>query len=288
MDNPNLPRTGPASASVAATRDGSYVDWSAVFCGAVVATALSFTLLTFGAAMGLSTASFDPGEGLSLKWMAIASGIWFLWVVLTAMGAGAYLAGRMRRPVEDAAPHEVETRDGIHGLMVWAVAILFGTVMAASGLGSLAGAGSSAIGSTAEVATEAVSGNLDRIGSRLVQGVDQDEIEAIRDEATAILQATLADGEFTAEDRQYLVSRLSEATGVSPDEIGTRIDEAQAQAQELYDEAIAAAEQARFAAAIAAFVVAATLIVGAGVAWFGATGGGSHRDSGRPFSTLFQ
>ena len=35
----------------------SYVEWSAVFAGAVVASAISFVLLTAGAAIGLSLVS---------------------------------------------------------------------------------------------------------------------------------------------------------------------------------------------------------------------------------------
>ena len=73
-----------------------YVDWPAIFAGTALAVALSFVLLTFGSAIGLSVASFEPGEGVSLRWLAIASGLWFLWVAITGFGAGGYLAGRLQ------------------------------------------------------------------------------------------------------------------------------------------------------------------------------------------------
>ena len=55
--------------SPAATRTdavgASFVEWGAVFAGAVLAAALSFVLLTFGTAIGLSATSPWPNSGLS-------------------------------------------------------------------------------------------------------------------------------------------------------------------------------------------------------------------------------
>ena len=104
----------------------SYVDWPAIFAGTALAVALSFVLLTFGSAIGLSVASFEPGEGASLLWLGIASGIWFIWVAITSFAAGGYLAGRLRRPVPGTSIDEIETRDGAHGVLVWATAALVG------------------------------------------------------------------------------------------------------------------------------------------------------------------
>jgi hypothetical protein len=49
---------------------GSFVEWSAVFAGAVLAAALSFVFLTFGAAIGLSATSPWPNTGASARFLA--------------------------------------------------------------------------------------------------------------------------------------------------------------------------------------------------------------------------
>ena len=148
------PRQNPAAASTLPASEGSYVDWAAILAGGVFALAISFLLITFGSALGLSLTSPYRGEGVSVAWLAIAAGIWFAWVMVSSFGAGGYLAGRMRRRAGDGKPDEVELRDGAHGLMVWATGALVATILAAAGGGGLLGAAGSAAGSAAETAAE--------------------------------------------------------------------------------------------------------------------------------------
>jgi hypothetical protein len=63
--------------AIVATRDadmdaGSYLDWPAVFAGAVVASAISLVLVTFGSAIGLSLTSPFDNTGMSAVGLAIA------------------------------------------------------------------------------------------------------------------------------------------------------------------------------------------------------------------------
>lgn len=263
-----------------ATSDASYVDWPAIFAGTALAVALSFVLLSFGSAIGLSMTSFEPGEGVSLRWLAIAAGLWFLWVAITSSAAGAYLAGRMRRPVGATLPDETEVRDGAHGIVVWAVGALVGALMATSGVTGLVGAAGSAAGGAAQVATEAVSGDIDYLGNRLVQGNEAGV------NAAGVLARNLGDGDVSAEDRDYLVEMVAENTDLSPEEAEARVDQTLTEARELYATALETAEQARTAAAIGAFLIAATLMVSAAVAYFAAAMGGDHRDRAVPFATF--
>jgi hypothetical protein len=276
----NLTAAEAYRAETLATRpDAGYVDWAAIFAGTALAVALSFVLLTFGSAIGLSVASFQAGEGVSLRWMAIASGIWFLWVAVTSFAAGAYLSGRMRRPVGGSSVEESEVRDGAHGVVVWAMGALVGALLAATGVSGVVGAAGAAAGTAAQAATEAVSGDVGYLGSRLMRG------EGGQD-ATAVLTRTLGDGEVSAEDRDYLVALVAERTGVTPEEAGTRVDQSITEAKELYATALETAEQARRAAAIAAFVIAATLMASAAAAYYAAAAGGDHRDRSVPFGTF--
>ncbi|MFT3972382.1 MAG: hypothetical protein QM699_02700 [Amaricoccus sp.] len=90
-------RVAAAARAAEAAPGVSYVEWGAILAGAVLTVTLSLVLLTFGSAVGLSASSFQPGQGVSLFWFGIASGIWFIWVAITSFGAGGYLAGRLRR-----------------------------------------------------------------------------------------------------------------------------------------------------------------------------------------------
>lgn len=151
------PRQSLAGTEKAHLAEGSYVDWAAILAGGVFALAISFLLISFGASLGLSLTSPYRGEGVSASWLAIAAGIWFAWVMVTGFGAGGYLAGRMRRRAGDASDDEVTVRDGTHGLMVWATGALVSTIIATTGAGGLLSAGTSAVGTAAEVAGDAAS-----------------------------------------------------------------------------------------------------------------------------------
>lgn len=121
------------TASVSATPGVSYVEWSAVFAGAVIALAISFIFLQFGGMIGLEI--FEPNQaGDKTRGMVIAAVLWLFWVQLMSSMAGGYLAGRMRAPLGDATATESEVRDGAHGVLVWATATL--VAVAAGALGS--------------------------------------------------------------------------------------------------------------------------------------------------------
>ena len=92
--------------------------------------ALSFVLLTFGSAIGLSVVSFEPrGRGVAVLarggQRACGSSGW----LFTSFGAGGYLAGRLRRPAPGASVDEIDVRDGAHGLLGLGHGALVGAVL---------------------------------------------------------------------------------------------------------------------------------------------------------------
>ena len=108
----------------------SYVDWPGVFVGVIVASALSWLLLTFGSAIGFAsvspyTANRDTATTLT---MAAAAGCARTQIYAIAMGA--YIAARLRPRVSLVESDEVGFRDGVTGLTVWALAILIGLALA--------------------------------------------------------------------------------------------------------------------------------------------------------------
>src|SRR5215471_13429799 len=106
----------------------SYVEWGAVFAGAILAAALSFVLLSFGTAIGLSATSPWPNSGLSAKVIASLAVFWMMAQQIGSVMVGAYVAGRMRSRWYETG-HEAQFRDGLHGVLVWAVGVLISAVL---------------------------------------------------------------------------------------------------------------------------------------------------------------
>src|SRR5262245_65977046 len=126
----------------------SFVDWGAVFAGAVLAAALSFVLLTFGTAVGLSATSPWPNSGLSVKVIASLAVFWAMAQQIGAMMIGGYVAGRMRSRWHETG-HEAEFRDGLHGALVWAVGVLISAVLVFATGGAAARTGADLAGRAA-------------------------------------------------------------------------------------------------------------------------------------------
>ncbi|MBE0533126.1 MAG: hypothetical protein IH626_20075 [Rhodospirillales bacterium] len=260
----------------------SYLDWAAVIAGTVLSSAISLVLLTFGAAIGLSMVSPFEGEGASGPAFAIALGLWILWVIVSSFIAGGYLSGRMRRRAWDATPHEVEMRDGAHGLTVWALSILVAGLMATAGVSGIVRGGSEVAGAVASAGAGGDSGP-DAFGyavDSLFRSTDQrvDPAEA-RGEVARILATGAARGEISDADKTHIARLVAARTGVEPVEAERRVTEVVAEARQ-------AAETARKAGIWTAFLTAAALLTGAAAAWWGASAGGRHRDEGIDFSRL--
>src|SRR4051812_12452311 len=105
-----------------------YVDWGAIVAGAVLASAISILMFTFGTGIGLSMVSPWEGEGASTTAYFITLALWTLWVVVSSFMAGGYITGRLRRRIGDSTEHESDVRDGSHGLLVWALGLLIAAV----------------------------------------------------------------------------------------------------------------------------------------------------------------
>jgi len=292
---------------VPASRAVPYVEWGAIFAGAVAAAALSFLLLSFGGAVGLSLTSPWPDAGARLWVVALAVAWWAVAVQIASFAAGGYLAGRMRRPWVESA-EEGEFRDSAHGFLVWAVGVLFGALL----LGLTGGAAlTTATQSTATVAGGAAAGATNaaalsttpadyavdlllRSEPRAATGTaagpapaaqrDGND-EALRAEAGRIFTATIRNREFTERDRDYLVRMVQARTGLSEADAQRRVDAAVNEARDLEIKLREQADKGRRAAVITGFIAAASLLISLTAACFAAGIGGRHRNEGR--SPLF-
>jgi hypothetical protein len=124
----------------------SRVDWGAIFAGAVLTTAIALILLTFGAALGLGVTSPYEGEGLGPALYVFGAGLWLLWVQLASFTVGGYVTARLRARQPDATEHEVDVRDGLHGLLTWGVGVIAAATIAFAGIGGVTAAAENADG----------------------------------------------------------------------------------------------------------------------------------------------
>jgi len=386
----------------------SYVEWSAIFAGAILTSAIIVLMTAFGSAIGLSLVS--PYHGPSPIIFYIALALWFTWITVSSFVAGGYVTGRMRRPVDGATPHEVHVRDGVHGLVVWAVAVAIGTSLASLSIASavttlslssavkggadLAKSGASSMSSgvasvadplgysvdnllriddTASAAKSALAGNsgttdtsrqeisrilvmsaangsvssddrtfiarvvatraglappdaekrVDAIFAQVKGAADKirdanetarkagitlalsiapnadplgygvektpksegnapvgnsGAMETSRQEVSRILLMGAADGSLSSDDRAYLARVVAARTGLSQADAEKRVDTLSAQMKTSADKTRAATEPTRKAGVLLAFLTAATMVLGAAAAWWGAGMGGRHRD----------
>ncbi len=273
----------------ASTDEASYVDWPAIFAGTLLAMAISFILLTFGSAIGLSMTSAYQGTGISLTAFAIVTALWLVWVQVSGFFAGGYLSGRMRRRHYDATEHESDVRDGSHGITVWALGLILGAALAISGAGSVISTVSSAASTVMSGAAAGAAGSVDSLADanglmvdRLLRGgtpsANQPSAADTRGEVSRILVSSLGSDALDPADRQYLVDTVAVRTGVDAATAEQRVDQMWAQVQQAEATARAAAERARKIGVILAFITAASLLISAAAAYAGAVLGGNHRD----------
>jgi hypothetical protein len=260
-----------------AIRAEPYIDWRAVFGGAVVAAGVSVTLLAFGSGIGLSIMSAAPSWRDSSPWLWLLSGFFLVFVALCAFGFGGYSAGRMRLAAGARPGGEGEFRDGMHGMFTWGLAILISAL-----LGSLAGLTAThaaapsggAAGPAASIAGESIlASELDEL-FRSYRYAPAPNIEYQRAEAARILLKTESHTGVSADDKAYLANIVAMRAGVNEAEADDR-------ANRILTESKDELHKARVAAVMEAFLIATALLVGAAVAWFSAEEGGRDRELGR-------
>jgi hypothetical protein len=297
----------PLGSSAAATPGASFVEWGSVLAGAFLAAAISFVLLTFGAAIGLSATSPWPNSGVSAKVIASVAVFWAMAQQIGAFMAGGYVAGRMRSRWHETG-HEADFRDGLHGGLVWAVGVVIGAALFLSTAGSVAKTGADVARGTAAMAGASTNDPMDAVLDTMLRPITVAQAapsspasgpaasppasaatprartaltgDDTRAEMSRILASSVANGSLTAENRAYLVQLVSQRAGISQQEAERRVDQAFTAARE-------AADKARRSGILTGFVAAASLVLSLGAAWWAAMRGGHHRDNSIPARFVF-
>jgi hypothetical protein len=287
----------------------SYIDWAAVIGGAVVTTAIGTIFTTFGAALGLSALSAEPGEGSGMLALVLTA-IWLVVTLVASYLAGGYIAGRMRHRVDQASADEVTTRDGLNGLVVWGLGILIAAMMLGGAISATVSTAGTAVGAAATATGAAIGGAVEGAAGLVPEDTAVMLTDAmmrpgqitpatanaadIARQTAAILGTALTTGTVSDDDRAYLVSATTAQTALPPAAAQARVDaviaqtikardDAAALAEEAKQTAIDVAETARISGVLTAFLLAAAALVAGAAAMTGAVKGGQHRDKGQVF-----
>lgn len=269
-----------------------YLEWGPVIAGAIGAGAISFVLLTFGSALGLSAISPYPYRGLSAPTFLVVATLYIALVQVCSYAAGGYLAGRMRSPWVDGAETERHFRDGAHGFAVWALGLVISAAVVASGV---SGAAKTAIEATSAVTAGATGGATASASSAanpaqyatdlLLRPSANEPANATQGDSavdpaslTRTFTRSLASGALSDEDRGYLGLVVARQTGVSQAGAEKRVDAAFTEAKKAEQKARDMANEARKKTALAGFLTAATFAVACAAACLAAGLGGRDRD----------
>ena len=252
-----------------------FLNWSAVVAGAITAAALSLVLIAFGSAIGLSVTSTTPTWRDTSATLAVLSGLYLLLTAVVSFGFGGYVAGRLRTRLTGTLHNDfVEFRDGTHGLVAWALAVVISGIAAAIMATTIASKTiPPAAAPTANAGEALLAYDLDRLfrSDRRPQG----DISYSRAEANRILLAAAGREGIKPDDRGYLARVVASQTGVAQPDAEKRVDEA-------VDAARMAVKKARQSGVILGFSLAVSLLLGAAAAWYAACLGGQHRDTAGP------
>src|SRR6516225_1198275 len=252
----------PATVRVGSRRTYSRMSWGSVLAGAVVAGASMILLSLLGVAFGAGGLHFTQSTASDVAGYGLGAGIWTAINLILSMGFGAYVAARL------SGTHSHLDAE-LHGITVWAVAILLMTVLLAQAVGSILGtvastagtAASSAVSSAGSLASGVAQqispqGLTDQLQQTLTSSGDPTQMTRaqITSEIAALAGRRVVNGSLTDQERDRLATLVAAQAGVSKEEAARRV----ARMEQDAVAALASAEQqARKAAETAAHGAAA-------------------------------
>src|SRR6516162_5633666 len=119
----------------------SRISWGAILAGAIVAVATTLLLSLLGAAMGASSIHALDTTSTDLANYGTGAAIWEIINLALSMAFGGYVAARL------SGTHSHLDAE-LHGITVWGVAVLLGSVLlahAVSGLIGMVGQGAGSV-----------------------------------------------------------------------------------------------------------------------------------------------
>jgi hypothetical protein len=262
---------GHSTVSAPSLPPSPYLQWGPIVAGAFVAAAVSFVLLSFGSGIGLAVASPSSTWRDTSAALAVIGGLWLLLTSLASFGLGGYLAGRLRDSWIDATTDAVEFRDGVHGLLVWGLAVIIGALLAFTAARAVGPRAELTPSSTTSTAESLIAFELDQLFRSDRAPAEPGNDPELRAQAARIITSGLGHAGLAEDDRAYLIRMVEARTGLAQPDAERRVDQVIGKAKE-------AIARARHGAVILSFMIACSLLLGIAAAWLAAAAGGQHRD----------
>jgi hypothetical protein len=227
--------------------------------------------------MGFSAVSPWTGSGVSASTLGVAAGIYLMVAATLSSTVGGYVAGRLRKRWAGLHTHEVYFRDTAHGFIAWAFAAVISAAFLASASAYIAGGATAGLAQAAGSTARQPGGSpVDYYADALLRPSGTSAPATTGDnrgEVVRILTNGLREGDVSSGDRTYLAQVVAARTGLSQADAEKRISD-------VINQAKAAADEARKAAARFSLWLAASMLLGAFAASLAATEGGQLRDRG--------
>lgn len=289
----------------------SAISWGAIFAGAAAAAVLALLMLLLGAAFGMLSLSFLPGDYVSKATFSISVVGWLAFTQLVAFGTGGYLAGRLRTKWVGLQRHEAFFRDSAHGFLAWTVAWLSIVTLVAFAAGSMfredlslgiqpAGAAAHAVTAKATASPDALGAvnPLEQSMNQLFRTADGGNAVASSDSldlrvgarlvAYVFMNKIVNGGPLLPVERHDIGRLIAAHTGLSQQDAERRVEGAYTQLKTEFNQAKRQAEkggaatsaddQDRMASARVLLWLFALLLIGGLAAVWAAAWGGYRRD----------
>lgn len=259
----------------------------AVIIGTAVALATGAALTALGTAIGAGTVDAVARDTPDAASFAMAGGAWVSAAHVVAVGAGAYVAGRL---AYGGAPD----RAGFHGLGVWAFTIVLTLALLGGAVARLGAAASSVAGGVAQTAVAGAGAAVGGVASqadpramvdraRAALSAPADPARMSGDQRAAamaeILGRSVANGSLTEQDRTRATALVAAEAGISEADARARIDAYEVEARRTAAMAMQRAREAADAAARATTMAAiwffVTMLAGAIAAFLAGRAGAS-------------
>ena len=266
----------------------SRISWGAVIAGAVVTVATALLLSLFGAAIGAGSLHAIDATASDLSNFGTGAAIWEIINLALSMAFGGYVAARL------SGTHS--HLDGeLHGITMWGLAVLLGSVLFAQAVSSLLGLVGPGVGTAVSRAVGGpgvISGVvpsltpqalIDRLQQSLGNSGDPTTMsrEQIGAEIGTLVRNTLPTGSLSDSDRTRLVSLVAVHDGVTREEAIRRIarmeGEAKTSLAQIEQSARFAADQVARSTAEAARALFTALVIGLLAALLGSWLGTRHK-----------
>jgi hypothetical protein len=166
--------------------------------------------------LGIGFGSLDPAEGDSLRGVPRNTLLWWAVISILATGIGGFVAGRL-------AGIPASLTGALHGLAVWSVATLLTLWLATTAVGTILGAATSVVTTTAKVASSAAT---------TAGGAVIDAGGAVAPSGSEV-QSAMRDQGVTQQRIQREAQEILESAGVTQSDVQTAQNAAGAAAQNI-------------------------------------------------------